>query len=306
MKILFGRWIQGCLKVFEIGEDDMLTFIFVAIYFFSPINLLAEELPKPVKSELIADVSKIKAGETFKIGVRFKIEPNWHIYWKNPGDSGLPTSVNFVLPDSFIVRDLRWPIPVIFKRPGDIEDFGYEGSLLLFSEVKAPSDLSDYETIPIKAEVSWTSCSDICIPGKSHLETSFVSSDSDAPINTSLFEEWEKRLPIDYDPGTSPFIALIKRDMNSDQRESNITVTLDWRKKPLDVDWIPAPENELELDNIQIHKGSDKTDIIFKALVYPGQRLDSDILESLVLYVDQDGRRNGTVLQIPLKWNLKN
>jgi hypothetical protein len=284
----------------------MLIFIFFVVYFFPPINLLAGELPTPVKSELIADVSKIKAEETFKIGVRFKIEPNWHIYWKNPGDSGLPTSVNFVLPDGFIVQDLRWPIPMIFKRPGDIEDFGYEGSLLLFSEVRAPSDLSNYETIPIRAEVSWTSCSDICIPGKSDLETSVISTVSEAHINTSLFEEWEKRLPIDYDPGTSPFIAVIERDVNSDQTDSNITVTLDWRKKPLDVDWIPAPENELEIDKIQIRKGSVKTDIRFKASVYPGQRLDSDILESLVLYVDKDGRRHGTVLQIPLQGNLKN
>jgi DsbC/DsbD-like thiol-disulfide interchange protein len=292
--------------VFKIGDDNMLTFIFLAVYFFQPINLLAEELPKPVKSELIADVSKIKAEDTFKIGVMFKIDPNWHIYWKNPGDSGLPTSVNFVVPDGFIVRELRWPIPLIFKRPGDIEDFGYEGSLLLFSEVKAPSDLSNYETIPIKAEVSWTSCSDICIPGKSDLETTVILTDSEAHKNTLLFEEWEKRLPVDYDPRTSPFSALIERGMNSDQKDSNIKVTLDWREKPLDVDWIPAPENKLEVDNIQIHKGSDKTDIRFKASVYPGQRLDSDILESLVLYVDKDGRRNGTVLQIPLRENLKN
>jgi hypothetical protein len=94
--------------------------------------------------------------------------------------------------------------------------------------------------------------------------------------------------------------------MNNDQTDSNITVSLDWRKKPLDVDWIPAPVDELEIDNIQMNKRNDKTDITFEASVYPGQKLDSDILESLVLYVDKDGRRNGTVLQIPLKGNLKN
>jgi hypothetical protein len=298
--------MQGCSKVLKIGDYNMLTLIFLAVYFFQPINLLAKELPKPVKAELIADVSNIKAEGTFKIGVRFKIEPNWHIYWKNPGDSGLPTSVNFVVPKGFIVRGLRWPIPMIFKRPGDIEDFGYEGSLLLFSEVKAPSDLSNYETIPIKAEVSWTSCSYICIPGKSDLETTVIPTYSGAHLNKLVFEDWEKRLPVDYDPRTSPFGALVERGMNGDKKDSNIKVTLDWREKPLDVDWIPAPENGLEVDNIQIHKGSDKTDIRFKASVYPGQRLDSDILESLVLYVDKDGRRNGTVLQIPVEENLKN
>lgn len=285
----------------------MLTFIFLAVYFIQPVNLFAEELPKPVKSELIADVSKIRAADTFKIGVMFNIEPNWHIYWKNPGDSGLPTSVNFIVPEGFGVRPIRWPIPVIFKRSGDIEDFGYEGSLLLFSEVVAPSDLSDYKTIPIKAEISWTSCSDICVPGKSDLETTVISSDSETHINTLLFEQWEKRLPVDYDPRTSPFSTLIERGMNGNKKESNnIKVTLDWREKPRDVDWIPAPENALEIDDVQIHKGGDKTDIGFKASVYPGQKLDSDILESLVLYVDKDGRRNGTVLRIPIRENLKN
>jgi hypothetical protein len=285
----------------------MLTFIFVAVYLFSSINLLAEELPKPVKSELVANVSQIKAGETFRIGVMFKIDPHWHIYWKYPGDSGLPTSVDFVLPRGFIVGNLHWPIPMIFRRPGDIEDFGYEGSLLLFSEVRAPADLSSRETIPIKAEATWTSCSNICIPGKSDLETSLVPTDLETHINTSLFTEWEKRLPIDYDPATSPFVAVIGGSMNSNQKDSKITVSLDWRKIPQDVDWIPAPENELEIDNIQIdNKRNDKTDIRFNASVYPGQRLDSDILESLVLYVDKNGRRNGTVLRIPLHSNFKN
>ncbi|HEX9667300.1 MAG TPA: protein-disulfide reductase DsbD domain-containing protein [Thermodesulfobacteriota bacterium] len=284
----------------------MLTSMFFAFYFFSSINSFAEELPKPVKTELIADVSRIKAGEAFKIGVRFKIEPNWHIYWKNPGDSGLPTSVNFVVPHGFIVGDLRWPIPMIFKRPGDIEDFGYEASLLLFAEVKTPSDLSNNETIPIKAEATWTSCSDICIPGKSNLEVSILPTDSVTHANRSLFGEWETRLPKNYDARASPFIALIEGRMNNDQTDSNITVSLDWRKKPLDVDWIPAPVDELEIDNIQMNKRNDKTDITFEASAYPGQKLDSDSLESLVLYVDKDGRRNGTVLQIPLKGNLKN
>ncbi|MGB7293306.1 MAG: protein-disulfide reductase DsbD domain-containing protein [Thermodesulfobacteriota bacterium] len=284
----------------------MLTFIFFAVYFLQLVNLLAEELPTPVISELIADVSKIKPGETFRIGVRFRIQPNWHIYWKNPGDSGLPTSVNFVVPDGFIAGNLRWPIPMIFKRPGDIEDFGYEGTLLLFSEVTAPSDLSNYETIPIKAEAKWISCSDICIPGKSDLEISSLPTEAEAQINRSLFEEWEKRLPVDYDAGTSPFIALIEGGIKSDQTDSDILVSLDWREKPLDVDWIPAPGNELEIDDVQLNRRNDKTDINFKALVYGGRKLDSDILESLVLYVDKDGRRNGTVLQIPLQGNLKN
>src|SRR4051812_46492308 len=61
----------------------------------------AAAVPKDlVKAQLLADVASVKPGEEFTLGVLLKIKPDWHIYWKYPGDAGLPTSVKWKLPDA--------------------------------------------------------------------------------------------------------------------------------------------------------------------------------------------------------------
>ena len=51
-----------------------------------------------VRAELISEVSQVKPGEPFWVALRLTIRPHWHTYWKNPGDSGLPTEINWTLP----------------------------------------------------------------------------------------------------------------------------------------------------------------------------------------------------------------
>ena len=43
-----------------------------------------------VTASLVTDVGAIQAGQRFRIGILYQIEPGWHIYWKYPGDSGHP------------------------------------------------------------------------------------------------------------------------------------------------------------------------------------------------------------------------
>ncbi len=96
-----------------------------------------------VRTELLANVSSIQAGKPFWLGVRISIDPGWHVYWKNPGDAGLPTRVNFVLPDGFIAGPLQYPTPHRFDQPGNIVAFGYEDSVLLLARVMPPANLPE-------------------------------------------------------------------------------------------------------------------------------------------------------------------
>src|SRR5260370_7734105 len=64
---------------------------------------------------------------------------SWHIYWKYPGDSGIPTKIEWQLPEGFTIRDLQWPLPLREKEPGDLEVFAYTSEVLLFPNVEAPS-----------------------------------------------------------------------------------------------------------------------------------------------------------------------
>ena len=135
---------------------ELLGWSFVCL--FAGFTLLSAEPARAqqqdgkvlVSSSLISDVNSIQAGQKFRIGVLYRIEPGWHIYWKNPGDAGIPTKIAWQLPEGFKVHDLQWPIPTRQKEPGDLEVFAYSSEVLLFAEVEAPQSLRN-EPIEIQA-----------------------------------------------------------------------------------------------------------------------------------------------------------
>jgi thiol:disulfide interchange protein len=121
-----------------------------------------------VHATLLADTSTIQPGQKFRIGILYKMEPGWHIYWKYAGDSGIPTQVDWNLPEGFRAGPLQWPLPNRDKEPGDLEVFAYDSEVLLFSEVEAPSTLPA-GPIPIKANSKWLVCKSSCVPGEANL-----------------------------------------------------------------------------------------------------------------------------------------
>ena len=83
-----------------------------------------------------------------------EIDPGWHVYWKYPGETGLPTRVEFSTPHGFKAGELMWPIPMAFKKyEGGIE-YGYENSLLLWTNIEVPQDTELNPDFEIDAAVS--------------------------------------------------------------------------------------------------------------------------------------------------------
>jgi hypothetical protein len=84
-----------------------------------------------VKAELVAHAPEgVAPGKPLWLGLLIQHQPHWHTYWKNPGDSGLPTTLEWQLPPQATAGDIQWPTPR--KLPiGPLMNFGYEGTLLL-------------------------------------------------------------------------------------------------------------------------------------------------------------------------------
>ncbi|HEX8699600.1 MAG TPA: protein-disulfide reductase DsbD domain-containing protein, partial [Myxococcaceae bacterium] len=115
-----------------------------------------------VEATLLMDVSRVKAGDTFRVGVRFRMDPGWHIYWKNPGDSGLSTEVSWDTP-GVTVGELRWPFPSTFRTPdGFIVTHGYKDEVLLFAEARASEQATG--SLTLSAAVDALVCEVNCIP----------------------------------------------------------------------------------------------------------------------------------------------
>src|SRR5436190_19971334 len=147
-----------------------------------------------VQADAVANVSAVVPGEPFLVGVRLKMEPRWHTYWKYPGDAGIPTEIKWQLPEGWRVGDIQWPIPLKLEEPGDILIYGYHDEVLLIQQVTPPKDLTG-ASANLSAKVSWLVCEKICIPGDGTVTLSLPIAPANSPANTDLFARFQKQLP---------------------------------------------------------------------------------------------------------------
>src|SRR5215467_1187030 len=94
-----------------------------------------------VRAELLADVSAVKPGEPFWVGLRQTIRPKWHTYWKNPGDSGLPTEIKWTLPQGVTAEPIVWPTPQLFDIGGVI-NYGFHDETMLLVRITPAANLA--------------------------------------------------------------------------------------------------------------------------------------------------------------------
>ena len=147
-----------------------------------------------VRPSLISDVSSIEPGQKFRIGILYRIEPGWHIYWKYSGDSGVPTKIAWDLPPGFKVGDLQWPLPSRDKEPGNLEVFDYQSEVLLFAEVVAPATLPA-GPITMHANTDWLVCQNLCVPGKAQLSLNLTGGANVASDSAQVFQKFAALVP---------------------------------------------------------------------------------------------------------------
>ena len=102
-----------------------------------------------------------------EVGLYFKLEPGWHIYWRNPGDAGEPPRIQWMLPKGITTGPLQFPAPKRLPL-GPLMDFGYEDEVLFPMEVNVAATMP-IGPIELHAKVDWLVCREVCIPGKADL-----------------------------------------------------------------------------------------------------------------------------------------
>ena len=144
---------------------------------------------------LVSDSRQIAPGQKFRLGLLFVISADSHIYWRNPGDAGLATMVEWELPEGFVAGPLFWPAPVRLEEPGDLSVNAYMDSVLLFSWVQAPPRLETGEVLlGVKAE--WLACRKICVQeSDSTCLTLAAGQAREAGPDYPLFESFAARVP---------------------------------------------------------------------------------------------------------------
>jgi thiol:disulfide interchange protein DsbD len=128
-----------------------------------------------VKASLLAYAPQgIAAGQTLWLGLQLQHQPHWHTYWRNPGDSGLPTELTWQLPAGVKALPLIWPAPQTIPI-GPMANFGYEDTVLLVTPLqidKGFKQAASLSTLDIQLHANWLVCKQECIPQEGDFQLS--------------------------------------------------------------------------------------------------------------------------------------
>jgi thiol:disulfide interchange protein/DsbC/DsbD-like thiol-disulfide interchange protein len=162
-----------------------------------------------VKAQLVASVDAVRPGDEILVGVQQRIIPHWHTYWKNPGDSGLATRIDYELPAGATAGEIQWPTPERITT-GPVTNYGYSNQVTLLSTLKMPDNIAAGGVFPVKAKVKWLVCEEECIPQEVELalELPVVLPGADTGRGSPLIETARAGLPV-----ASPWpVSLAHRD----------------------------------------------------------------------------------------------
>ncbi|GJE46153.1 protein-disulfide reductase DsbD family protein [Methylobacterium soli] len=150
-----------------------------------------------VRASLIAEPAALRGGEPFTVALRLVMKPGWHVYWRNPGDSGLPPEVTWTLPAGFSAGPIQWPVPERIP-VATLMNFGYADEAVLLVTMTPPPSLDPAEPARLAGQLTYLVCAQECVPGSAELRLTLPVAGAAAgadPANAALFARARAALP---------------------------------------------------------------------------------------------------------------
>jgi len=135
---------------------------------------------------LFSEAVSLSPDQEFRLLLSLKHREKWHSYWLNPGDSGMPTTADWSLPEGFSVISEDFPTPETIAA-GPLINFGYDTSVQIIYTLKAPTNLNELNVV--KARFDWLVCDDICIPES--VDLSLTLTKGDGALQESLADQFQ-------------------------------------------------------------------------------------------------------------------
>jgi DsbC/DsbD-like thiol-disulfide interchange protein len=131
----------------------------------------------------------------FTIGIKLKLEPGWHTYWKNPGDSGIPIEIEAVGAEPYRLGQLQFPTPHKFVSESGVS-YGYDDSVIILAQIFPPKNAAGIAPPAFDIKVSWLVCKEVCLPGKTTMrfEPGRLNFQG-LGFDKALIDRWTARLP---------------------------------------------------------------------------------------------------------------
>jgi DsbC/DsbD-like thiol-disulfide interchange protein len=130
-------------------------------------------------------VAGSRSGAVLLGGIAFQLQPGWHTYWRNPGDSGVPPRFDFSKSDNLETVTVLWPAPMKFDDGAGGTALGYGKQVVLPLRIVAKN--TD-RPVTLRADISYAVCEKICIPVEASAELAFnsVVSSEDSALFAAL------------------------------------------------------------------------------------------------------------------------
>ncbi|MNH51730.1 Thiol:disulfide interchange protein DsbD precursor [compost metagenome] len=136
-----------------------------------------------IEAELVPMSAWAAPGSTAIVAVRQKIQPGWHTYWRNQGDSGGPTTLDWTLPAGVRAGEIVWPLPER-QRLQSLMNYGYSDAVFLPVPIDIPADARPGQTLRLKTVAHFFVCSDqMCVPEDLDLALDLRVQDGPAPLD---------------------------------------------------------------------------------------------------------------------------
>ena len=183
-------------------------FLSLCLFFFASLPGYAAESPSVdtgrVVASLVSSNDSAAPGETIELALRTILDPHWHTYWRNPGDSGEPVHLEWQLPQGWEPGEITWPLPKTLPT-GPIINYGFEGAPIFPVSVIVPQNAEPGTTETLALDFYYLVCKDICIPenGSATIEMPIGESVKDARWNALIQDA------INTAPKPSPISAAI-------------------------------------------------------------------------------------------------
>jgi DsbC/DsbD-like thiol-disulfide interchange protein len=230
----------------------------ILVFLFAAAATHAQDVSH-VQATAMADVASIAPGKPFKIGVEFKIDPGWHIYWLNPGDSGLPTRLIVDLPAGYTAGPLEYPTPKRIALPGNIVNYGYEDDVLLTMTITPPASVPAGTSVTIPVRATWLVCQEECLPGSSSLSIALPAGDGKPSADADLFRTWAAEAPM----SSSPEVVSCRPTYTPPVTGTDTldaAVAVEWKTAaPADIQLAPKPIDGWDVADIKTETAGNKT-----------------------------------------------
>jgi thiol:disulfide interchange protein len=143
---------------------------------------------------LLLGAESVTPGSTVWAGIRFQMDPGWHIYWRNAGDSGMATAVEWGLPPGITAGEIQWPVPTKLVED-DLVTYIYGQEVVLLVPLVLTNTLAA-GPLNLTAKVSWLECKTTCVPGDAAVSATLSIGGAFRPSpEADLFRTWQRELP---------------------------------------------------------------------------------------------------------------